>query len=730
VEDRPGHTGRTDSAPPAVRTEIDRSASRTQVPLQITRALLVEDNPGDAELVRDMLVSARTSTYEVAWVTNLAKGLAALERGGIDVVLLDLSLPDSRGLETFERVYEKAARAPIIVMTGLEDEDLAATAVRQGAQDYLSKRDLRPDTLARAIRYALERQRAAEALRESEERYALAVRGANDGLWDWDLKTDVVYYSPRWKAMLGYRENEIGDSKEEWLGRVHSADRLELEASIRAHLTGDMPHFENEHRILHRDGSYRWVLCRGLAIRNAAGRPCRMAGSQADISDRKRAESDLQYSAFHDVLTGLPNRALFVDRLQHALESGSRHQSRTFAVLFLDLDRFKVVNDSLGHYIGDQLLSAVARRIESCLRPGDTVARLGGDEFAILLEDVDGSAGAIRVAERVQLQFAKPFPLEGHEVFTTGSIGIALSRSGSQRPEDLLRDADTAMYRAKSLGRARYSLFDADMHAYATQVLRIETDLRRALERGEFRIYYQPVISLKDGRIAAFEALLRWEHPERGLLYPADFIAVAEETGLLTDIDRWVVAQACRQLRVWQQSFPRVPPVALSINLSGKQFSRPELTDYMRQVLRETEVETGSVCLEITESTIMEYSESVTKTISGLRDLGVQVCLDDFGTGYSSLSYLCRFPADAVKIDRSFVAHMTSQKNNVEVVKAIVTLAKTLGMDVVAEGVETKEQLAQLVALDCDCAQGYLFAAPLDGQSASLLSLQERWLEK
>jgi diguanylate cyclase (GGDEF)-like protein/PAS domain S-box-containing protein len=701
-----------------------------QMRQQAIRILLVEDNSADADLVRDMLASVPSAAYEVTWANNLAKALALLPKGGVDVMLLDLTLPDSQGLETFERAYAEAARVPVILLTGLEDEELATKAMRRGAQDYLSKRDIRADGLVRAIRYALERQRAAEALRESEERYALALQGANDGVWDWDLKTGVVYYSPRWKAMLGYREEEIGDSKDEWLGRVYPGDRIGLEAGIRAHLRGEMPHFEHEHRILHKDGSYRWVLTRGLAVRDMAGQPCRMAGSQTDISDRKQAENRLEYSAFHDVLTGLPNRALFMDRLQHALGRGARHQERGLAVLFLDLDRFKLVNDSLGHLIGDQLLAAVARRLESSLRPGDTVARLGGDEFAILLEEVEGNSGGTRAAERVQSQLVKPFHLDGHEVFTTASIGVAISRSGQQRPEELLRDADTAMYRAKSLGKARYSLFDADMHTHVTQLLQLETDLRRALDRGEFRVFYQPLISLTDGRIAAFEALVRWEHPQRGLLCPAEFIGVAEETGLIIDMERWVVRMACEQLRAWQQSFPREPPIAVSVNLCGKQFSQSELVGHVERVVQDTGLRKGTLCVEITESTIMEHPESAIETMLRLRDLGVQVCLDDFGTGYSSLSYLCRFPADAVKIDRSFVAYMNSQKKNVEVVRAIVTLAKTLGMRVVAEGVETQEQLDQLTALQCDYAQGYLFAEPLNGQSTSLLAFDRSWLSR
>lgn len=444
-----------------------------------------------------------------------------------------------------------------------------------------------------------------------------------------------------------------------------------------------------------------------------------------EISDRQRAEEQLIHSAFHDALTGLPNRALFIDRLEHALERAKRLEDYLFAVIFLDLDRFKIVNDSLGHMVGDQLLLAIASRIKACLRSADTVARLGGDEFTILLEDIKDVSYAKDVANRIQEELMLPFNLSGNEVFTTASIGIALSAIGYDRPEQLLRDADTAMYQAKARGKARYEVFDITMHTSAIALLQLETDLRRAIDRHEFRIHYQPIVSLFSGRINGFEALVRWQHPDRGLVSPTEFIPVAEETGLMIPIGWWVLREACRQMHVWQVQFPANPPLTISVNLSGKQFSQPDLSEQIKQILQETSLDPRTLKLEITESVIMENAESATIMLSQLQTLGVQLYMDDFGTGYSSLSYLHRFPIDILKIDRSFVSRMGVDDENLEIVRTIMTLAHNLGMNVTAEGVETAEQLALLRALKCEYGQGYLFSKPVDGEAAGALIAPE-----
>jgi diguanylate cyclase (GGDEF)-like protein/PAS domain S-box-containing protein len=565
-----------------------------------------------------------------------------------------------------------------------------------------------------------ERVRARVALQKSEERYALAVQGANDGLWDWDLVSNQIYYAPRWKSMLGLAEGEIGTNADEWMTRVHPDDLARLKAEMATHVLGYSPHFQHEHRMRHKDGSWRWMLSRGLAVRDESGRATRMAGSQTDITDRKRAEEELAVRAFYDPLTNLPNRTLFLERLGQALKRARRRKNYNFAVLFLDLDRFKGVNDSLGHMVGDQLLVGIARRLEKCVRPGDTVARLGGDEFTILLDEIRGNEDAVFVADRIQRELSTAFVLEGQDVFTTASIGIA-SGASYEKAEDILRDSDTAMYRAKEMGRARYEVFDTELHARAVIRLQMETDLRRALERKEFRVHYQPIVTMETRRVVSFEALVRWQHPQKGLIPPGDFLPLAEETGLIIPIDLWVLREACRQTKAWQEKYPYDPPLRVSVNLSSKQFLQQGLLEQVKDALRATGLEPASLTLEITESAIMEDIRQVTALVERLKDLKVQLYLDDFGTGYSSLSYLHRFPVDTLKIHHSFVGRLGLGGDQGELVKTITELARNLKMGVIAEGVETHQQLEQLRQLRCQQVQGFLFARPLDAEAAEAI---------
>jgi diguanylate cyclase (GGDEF)-like protein/PAS domain S-box-containing protein len=562
------------------------------------------------------------------------------------------------------------------------------------------------------------------ALRESEERYALAMQGSNDGLWDWNLKTNEIYFSSRWKLMLDYRENEM-NSLEDWFSRIHPGDVERIKMEILNHLSELNSKFESEYRILCKGKTYRWMLTRGVILRDESGEAYRIVGSQTDITNRKVTEEQLLHDALHDALTGLPNRVLFMDRLSHAISLAKRRRNYLFAVLFFDLDRFKLINDSLGHSVGDQLLIEIARRMEKYLRVGDTVARLGGDEFTILLEDIKDENVATNIANRLQEELTKPFNLSGNEVFSSASIGITLSTFGYERPEDLLRDADIAMYRAKATGKARYEVFNTTMHTRAAALLQLETDLRRGLERQEFQLHYQPIVLLKTGEINGFEALIRWQHPQRGLVSPAEFIPVAEETGLIVPIGWWVLREACRQLRCWQMQFPKSTSLVMSINLSAKQFAQPNLVEEITQILQQTEVPANSLKLEITESVIMDNAELATTMLFQLQALGIRLSIDDFGTGYSSLAYLYRFPTHTLKIDRSFINKIDRDSEQFEIVRTIVTLAANLGMDVVAEGVETLKHLAQLKALNCESGQGYLFSKPVDSQAAAKL-LQEQ----
>jgi diguanylate cyclase (GGDEF)-like protein/PAS domain S-box-containing protein len=561
-----------------------------------------------------------------------------------------------------------------------------------------------------------ERERAFESLSASEERCAMLLKGANDGVWEWDLETNQMHFCERWKAMLGYAANELGNRPDEWFARVHPDEIERVQSELMSHLLGLSPQFQSEHRVRRRDGEYRWMLSRGLAVMDSDRHVYQMSGSVTDVTEHKKAESELLHNAFHDALTGLPNRVLFKDRLKTSMDKVRSGDGYSFGVLFLDLDRFKVVNDSLGHQIGDQLLVATARRLESCLRPGDIVARLGGDEFAIILDRVKHVSDAVQAAERIRERLGTPFNLSGHEVFVSASIGIALNQTASEEPEEILRNADTAMYRAKEQARGSFELFDKGMHARNAALTQLETGLRRALAHDEFRIHYQPIISLDTWRISGFEALLRWEHPEHGYVSPLKFIPVAEDTGLIIPIGQWVLREACQQLRVWQDQFPSDPPLAMSVNLSGKQFSQPDLIDQIEAILKEAQLEPSSLKIEITESSIIENIDVAALMLKKMKALGVRLSLDDFGTGYSSLSYLHRFPIDTLKIDRSFVSRINLPKNT-EIVRTILTLARNLGMDVVAEGVETREQIIKLTGLNCEYVQGYLLSRPIDGRA-------------
>jgi diguanylate cyclase (GGDEF)-like protein len=455
------------------------------------------------------------------------------------------------------------------------------------------------------------------------------------------------------------------------------------------------------------------------------------------IAEQERISVQLQeskdhfrHAAFHDALTNLPNRALLAENLKFVIERAKQHEDYQFAVLFLDLDRFKNVNDSLGHSIGDQLLITMARRLESCIREVDMVARLGGDEFAILLDGIPNQAEATNMARRIQEKLQSPFNLSGHEVFTTTSIGIAVSSTGYDDPENMLRDADTAMYRAKAQGKACYEVFDKGMHTHAVYVLQMENDLRRAIEREELRVYYQPIVALENGQLAGFEALIRWQHPERGFINPSDFIPLAEDTGLIVPLGLWILKRACQQLCQWQWQSPANRSLFMSVNLSGKQVAQPDLVENIRDILDETHVDAKHLKLEITESAVMENAEMAARLLKRLKALGVQLSIDDFGTGYSSLSYLHRFPVNTLKIDRSFVGRIGEAAENIEIVRTVISLAENMGMEVVAEGIETLSQLAQLRKLKCQYGQGYLFSRPVDAQSVSAwISKKPHWQE-
>lgn len=563
-----------------------------------------------------------------------------------------------------------------------------------------------------------DRVRAEEALRKSEEQFRLTFACAPIGM---ALITPAGQFLEVNQALCDDLEYSAPELKQRTIASLtHPDEQLNDEILTKKLLNGDISDYKVEKRYLSRTGKVVFVMLQVTLVRDQQGQPLHCISQFINLTERKRIEDQLVHDAFHDALTGLPNRMLFVDRLKQAIARTQRNSGYQFAVLFLDLDRFKVVNDSLGHLIGDHLLIETARRLTECLRPGDTVARLGGDEFTVLLDGIREVTDATQVTDRIHQALQAPFQLDGHEVFTSGSIGIALSATGYSSPDELLRDADTAMYRAKAQGKACHAIFDTTMYDRAVIQLQLETDLRWAVSRlesgqpPELQVVYQPIVVLTTGSISGFEALLRWHHPVGGLISPSEFIPIAEETGLILPLGRWVLQEACQQLYRLQQKFPAIGPVTISVNLSGKQFGQTDLVAQVATILETSGLAPQCLKLEITESAIMQNPEAAARSLQQLKALGVQLSLDDFGTGYSSLAYLHRFPIDTLKIDRSFTSQIDQDAEQLVIVRAIITLAWNLGMTVIAEGVETAQQLAQLRMLRCDQAQGYFFAQPLD----------------
>lgn len=640
-----------------------------------------------------------------------AGGVEALSKVGnqpYDLILLDQMMPGKSGSEVLQEVRGQysPSELPVIMVTAVTESGKVAEALDRGANDYITKPIDFTIALAR-IRAQLSRKHAEAARRASEERYELAARAANDGLWDWDLVANRIYYSQRWKDTMGLAEGELTSSPEEWFSRVHAVDLVALRQAIDDHLANKSPVLEAEYRIRHSDGNYRWICARGIAVRNAAGKPLRMAGSQSDVTETKTM----------DPLTRLPNRLLFDDRLSAAVERARRDSNYVFSIWFIDLDRFKLVNDTMGHAGGDQLLIQFADRLRGVIGESGVVARLSGDEFALLIEGVSSAGMAAALGDKLLRTFRPPFLLEGQEFFSSASVGVVLSGAEHTSSQEMIRDADVAMYAAKARGRARWAIFDEPMRRRALSRLELERDLRMALPKGQFVIHYQPRVNLETDQILGFEALLRWKHPQRGLMQPNEFIAIAEETGAIRDIGLWVLGEACEQMRKWRERFPHLPELDVSVNVSPVQFRDPAFRQQLEQILCETGLEPARLQIEVTESTLFDNVDEARAMLLAIKNLGVGLKLDDFATGYSCLRYLCRLPFDAIKIDRSFTMDIgDSNPESKELIRTILSMAQNLGLGVIAEGIENRLTAEFLKNQGCKCGQGYFYSPPLGAE--------------
>jgi len=672
--------------------------------------ILVVDDQGVNRML--MVHYLEANGFKPTAVASCEEALEAIGSNAYDLVLLDIVMPGMGGLELLRLLRQSYSltELPVIMATARSESRDVVEALDLGANDYITKPVDVPVAVAR-LRTHLHLSRMDRQLRDSEERYALAVRGANEGLWDWDLRTGKVYYSPRFKLILGVEEEAVGSSPREWLDRIHIEDRERVMGDIQDHLRGNLPHLETQHRVVHEDGTYRWVLARGLAVRDEDGQAYRMAGSLSDITT----------SQMFDNATGLPGRQLLQDTLERSLARINRKVEQQFAVLVVSLDQFELLQATLGQSESNRLLAHVGRRLQLASRASDTVARLEGPRFGLMLDDIRHISDAIRVANRIALSLRDPIRVADQPCRITASIGIAVSTSGYERPEHLLRDANTAMTQARSQGGDRAEMFDRLMHQQAEDRLRMESELRQAVDGQEFLAFYQPIVSGVDEALEGFEALIRWRHSQRGLVSPIQFLPICEQTGLIVPAGAWVLRTAAEQAHRWHETHPDLANLTLSVNLSARQLAEPDLVAELGRLLKETRLDPGRLRIDITENLLVQKLESTLETLRALRGMGVRLGLEDFGTGYSSLSHLHRFPIDFLKVDRSFVGRVGQDARESEIVKVIVGLGRNLGMQVIAEGVETSEQAGFLRDLECEFGQGYYFARPLDSEAAGAL---------
>jgi diguanylate cyclase (GGDEF)-like protein/PAS domain S-box-containing protein len=687
----------------------------------IKTILLVEDNPGDARLLREMLNEQGLQRIEMTHVERWSDAAKRLTEQPVDIILLDLGLPDAHGLSAVRQAHAAAPRIPLVVFTSLDDEALAAQALQEGAQDYLIKGQIDGRSLLRSLRYAIERKSMEEALFVEKERAQVTLNSIGDAVACTDIAGNITFLNQVAEKMMGW-------SLAEATGRPLAEVLQILDSTTREAVPTPMETAAGQDRIVHlpsncilvrRDGFETPIENSVAPIHDREGHTTGAVIIFRDVSAARAMALQMTHSAQHDFLTGLPNRMLLNDRVNQAIALAPRHHKKV-AVLFLDLDGFKHINDSLGHPTGDKLLQSIAKRLVDCVRGSDTVSRQGGDEFVVLLSEVAQPEDTAITARRMLQAVAEAHSIDQHDLHVTTSIGVSVYPDDGQDAETLIKNADTAMYQAKENGRQSYQFFKSAMNVRAVERQSIEESLRRALERQEFTLYYQPKINLRTGQIAGAEALLRWKHPTRGPVAPAQFIPVAEDCGLILPIGHWVLREACQQARLWLDA--GLPVVTMAVNISAMQLRDESFLEGVFAILKDTRLDPSSLELELTESVLMKHAESAEYILKTLRASGVKVAVDDFGTGYSSLSYLRKFPIDALKIDQSFVRQISTTPSETTIVTAVISMGRSLKLRVVAEGVETQAELAFLLAHHCDEAQGYYFSRPvLPNEFARLL---------
>ncbi len=721
-------------------SELWEEGRSTEISVAPLRMLFIGEDQNVFQWLRTFCEKDLEQPVLLTFCDKVELGVAEWETGAYEIGVVDYDVVGDTCLQLLREASEGSHFRAVIVLTKEPQAELAESLFDAGASELLEGTEAQRPKLEHSLHGIWEKYCLTEELKENDAVMENIALGAKDGLWDWSLKTGDIKYSSRWKAMLGYRDDEIDGHIQEWFQRLFPEDATFVESSLGSFLESTEDVWETEYRIRHKNDSFVWMRSRGVAIRDTEGQVVRISGWQMDLRER---------AATHDVLTHLPNRKLFLERLESAIAKNQRDPDFNYAVVYIDLDHFKMVNDSLGHGAGDMLLVEVSSRLKKSLRSFDTVAymdperealadwsgktqsdvkeslvaRFGGDEFAVLLEDVSLPRDAVVVAQRLRDDLSSAFEVEGHEVFSSASLGVAHSKTKYTNSSDILRDADIAMYRSKEKGKSECTLFDTQMHEEVKARLALETDLRRALEREELSLYYQPVVSMKNGAILGFEALLRWNRKQASFVSPSEFIPIAEDMGLIASMGGWVLEKACRQLNAWHEMFHS--SLTMSVNVSGRELIQPNWVESVEAILTLTGLDPKSLRLEVTESSFLESKKFAVDSLNRLRLMGIQIQMDDFGTGYSSLSRLHLLPLDTLKIDRSFVQHMGGQKSRSGIVKAILTLAQDLQLGVIAEGIENSLQSEQLQELGCRLAQGFFFHKPVPPEViTSLLRLQ------